>query len=142
MTKIEAFFTRYEQGANTFDPALMSSLYTDQFMGGDPNGVACARNDGAWRDAFVQRKAFFQQLGFRCARVLKVEPTALDAHYTMAKVHWQMDFEKQPGHLQEFRFAITYFLFDAGDDPRVAFWISHEDEHKLMREAGLIGDGV
>jgi len=138
MATIEAFFVRYEEGANSFDPELLSSLYTTEFMAGDPNGVACGRNDQALRDAFVGRKAFFQGIGFKRARILQVEATPLDARYTMAKVHWQLTFEKQPGRPLDFRFFITYFLYDPGTGPKAAFWISHEDEQRVMREAGLI----
>ncbi len=135
---IEEFFARYEEGANSFDPDLMASLYTSEFMAGDPNGVSCGRNDQALRDAFIQRKEFFHKIGFRRARVLHVEPTPLDGKYTMAKVHWHMTFEKEPGHPLEFRFFITYFLYDPGTGPKAAFWISHDDEQKVMRDAGLI----
>lgn len=49
-----------------------------------------------------------------------------------------MIFEKQPGHPLEFKFFLTYFLFDSGSGPKVVFWISHDDEQKIMQEAGLI----
>lgn len=138
MAKIEEFFARYEEGANSFDPDLVSSLYTAEFMAGDPNGVSCGRNDQALRDAFIRRKEFFQKIGFQRAKILQVEATPLDERYTMAKVHWHMTFEKQPGHPLDFKFFITYFLYDSGIGPKAAFWISHEDEQRVMREAGLI----
>lgn len=138
MTRIDGFFARYEEGANSFDPELMSSLYTAEFMAGDPNGVSCGRNDQALRDAFARRKEFFRQIGFKRAKILHVEATPLDGQYTMAKVHWHMTFEKQPGHPLDFKFFITYFLYDAGSGPKAAFWISHDDERRVMREAGLI----
>ena len=43
MAKVEEFFARYEEAANSFDPDLTSSLYTAEFMAGDPNGVSCGR---------------------------------------------------------------------------------------------------
>lgn len=138
MVNVDEFFARYEKGANSFDPDLMSSLYTAEFMAGDPNGVSCGRNDQALRDAFVQRKEFFRQIGFKRAKILHVEATPLDDKYTMAKVHWHMTFEKQPGHPLDFKFFITYFLYDPGDGPKAAFWISHDDERRVMREAGLV----
>ena len=138
MAKIEEFFTRYEEGANSFDPDLLSSLYTTEFMAGDPNGVSCGRNDQALRDAFIQRKEFFREIGFKHARILDVEAAPLDDRYTMAKVHWHMVFEKQASHPLDFRFFITYFLYDPGTGPKAAFWISHDDEQRVMREAGLI----
>ncbi|MBE0592614.1 MAG: hypothetical protein IH616_09475 [Gemmatimonadales bacterium] len=56
----------------------------------------------------------------------------------MAKVRWLMTFEKQHGHPLDFRFSITYFLYDQGTGPKAAFWISHDDEQRVMKEAGLI----
>ena len=138
MTTIEQFFARYEEGANSFDPDLVCSQYTTEFMAGGPGGVACGRNDQSLRQAFIQRKAFLEEIGFKRARVLHVEETPLDDRYTMAKVHWHMTFEKQPGHPLDFKFFITYFLFDSGSGPKVVFWISHDDEQKVMQEAGLI----
>ena len=142
MTDIDAFFARYEQGANSFDPDLVASQFTDPFMGGDPNGVMSARNDEAFRRSIPQRQAFMQGIGFRFARVLAVAATPLDAHYTMARVHWHLRFEKTPGAPQDFLFHIASFLFDpdSGTGPKVAFYISHEDEQQVMREAGLLPD--
>ena len=138
MTKIEKFFERYEEGANTFDPDLVTAQFTDSFMGADPNGVMCGENNQKFREAIPQRKAFFQQIGFKSAKILSIETTPLDERYTMAKVHWHMIFEKEAGKPLDFRFYITYFLFDPGSGPKVVFYISHDDEQKVMKEAGLI----
>lgn len=137
LTKLEQFFARYEEGANTFDPDLVTSQYTLCFAGGDPNQVVCLQNDDAFRKAIVERAEVFRQIGFRSAKVLGVAETPLDEHYTMAKVHWHMVFEKEAGKPLDFKFYITYFVFDSGEGPKVAFDISHEDEQKVMRDAGL-----
>ncbi|MCC2642244.1 MAG: hypothetical protein K0S45_2657 [Nitrospira sp.] len=138
MTKIEQFFTSYEEGANSFDTDLVTSHFTASFMGGDPNGVVCIRNDETFRKAIPRRRAFFQQIGFRSAEILSVAETPLDERYTMAKVHWHMLFEKQGENPLDFKFFITYFLFDEGSGPKITFYISHDDEQKVMQEAGLI----
>jgi hypothetical protein len=41
-------------------------------------------------------------------------------------------------HSLDFKFFVTYFLFDPGSGPKVAFWISHDDEQKIKRDAGPI----
>jgi hypothetical protein len=142
VTKIEHFFARYEEGANSFDPDLVCSQYTAEFMGGGPSGVMCGRNDEGLRKAIFQRHALFRQIGFQRAKILSVEETPLDDRYTMAKVHWHMTFEKQPGHSLDFKFFLTYFLFDPGSGPKVVFWISHDDEQKILQEAGLIPEAA
>jgi hypothetical protein len=138
MTPIRKFFARYEEGANSFDPALVTSQFADAFMEAGPAGANAMRNDAAFRQAIPQREALFRRIGFRSARVLDVADTALDEHYTMAKVHWHLVFEKDPGVPLDFNFFITYFLFAPGDGYKVVFYISHDDERKLMRDAGLI----
>jgi hypothetical protein len=138
MAKIKEFFARYEEGANSFDPDIMTSLYTVEFMAGDPNGVSCGRNDQALRNSFIQRKEFFQQIGFKRAKILHLETTPLNDNYTMVKVRWHMTFEKKSSVPLDFKFFITYFLYDPGTGPKVAFWISHDNEQRVMREAGLI----
>jgi hypothetical protein len=139
MTKIEAFFARYEQAANSFDADIVTSEFSDCFMGADPNGVACIQNDDMFRKAIPQRHAFFQQIGFRSAKILGLVETPLDERYTMVKVHWHMIFEKQPRQPLHFKFFVTYVLFDTGTGPKVVFYISHDDEQKVMKDAGLIG---
>ena len=138
MTTIEQFFVRYEEGANSFDPDLVTSQFMASFAGGDPNGVVCIQNDEAFRKAIPERQALFQQIGFKSAKILSVAETPLDERYTMAKVHWHMVFEKEPGHPLDFKFFFTYFVFDPGTGPKIAFYISHDDEQKVMQEAGLI----
>ncbi|MES3020169.1 MAG: hypothetical protein V4857_01160 [Pseudomonadota bacterium] len=138
MTDIEKFFERYERGANSFDPELVTGQFTVVFMGADPNGVVCLHNDAAFRGAIPERQAFFLQIGFKSAKLLGVVATPLDDRYTMAKVEWQMSFEKEAGKPQVFTFFITYFLFRSDAGLKVAFYISHDDEQKVMREAGLI----
>jgi len=138
MGKLDRFFARYEEGANTFDTKLISSQYAECFLAGDPNGTVCIRNDAAFHKAIPERRDFFRQIGFKSAKVLGVQETALDERYTMAKLHWEMVFEKEPGQPLEFRFYISYFVFDDGSGPKVVSYISHDDEQKTMRDAGLL----
>jgi hypothetical protein len=138
VTKVERFFAEYEQGANSFDTGLIVSEFTSSFMAADPNGVTCIHNDERFRAAIPERHAFFRQIGFKSAKVINMVETQLDDRYTMAKVQWHLVFEKQKAKAQDFRFFITYFLFDPGSGPKVAFYISHEDERKVMQEAGLV----
>lgn len=90
MTKIEEFFQHYEAGANSFDPDLVASQFHESFMAGGPGGVACLQNDSQFRNAIPKREAFFQQLGFKSAKILGLVETPIDECYTNVKVHWHM----------------------------------------------------
>jgi hypothetical protein len=137
-TRIREFFKRYEEGANSFDPALITAQFTDQFMGAGPEGVACGKNGEELRSAIAQRHALFRSIGFKHASILDVVDSTLDDHYVLARVQWWMEFEKVSGVEIAFSFATTYLLYDDGRDPRIAFWISHDHEQAAMRMAGLL----
>ena len=138
MSEIEKFFQRYEEGANTFEPRLVVSQFAPSFMSADPKGAECLRNDTKFRKAIPEREALFRKIGFRSAKILELSETPLDDRYVMAQVKWHMVFEKDVGKPLDFQFYITYFLYDKGDGPKVVFYISHDDEEKVMQDAGLI----
>lgn len=138
MTKLRKFFNAYEHGVNSFDVDLLSAQFQEAFMGADPNGVFCYRNDAILREAIQQRRDVYEQMGFKFAEILSIADTPIDEHYTMAKVHWRMVFEKIKGQPREFKFFITYFLFDSPQGLRIVFFIAREDEQKVLRDAGLL----
>lgn len=135
---IEQYFTQYEEFANTFDPDLATDLFADHFIGAGPSGIEPGENDDEWREAFIERGALYDDLGFGTAEIRSLDETWLDEHYVMVKVHWHMLFEKEPGEPQEFEFDDTYFLHQTGDDFEAVFWISHGDEWQTLQEAGLL----
>ena len=134
---IENFFKAYEVGANTFDPDLIYSQYSKEFMGGGPDGVVVGKNED-FRQAMPARKKLFETIGFKKATILKLTQTWLDDHYVLAKVHWQMDFQKKDGTEVKATFYDTYCLYVHEGKAKVVFFISHEDEQKVMKKLGLL----
>lgn len=136
--RVQRFFERYEEGANTFAEAVILEGLAHSFMGADPNGAQVFEVNDEFRKAIPRRRQFFQSIGFLSAHILGVEQSQISADYILAKVRWEMIFEKD-GRAHDVRFVITYVLHDAGGaDLKVVFYVSHDDEQKAMREAGLI----
>jgi hypothetical protein len=136
--EIDEFFARYEEGANNFDADLLASQYTDCFIAAGPKGTACVSNDAKWKEAAAERKRLFQSLGFRFARILRKQVTRIDDTYAMVEVHWHLRFDNPSARQADFRFSNTYFVGTADGVPKVCFYISHEDEEDVMKEAGLV----
>ena len=134
MNKIRKFFVGYEHGVNSFDADLISAQFPEAFMGADPSGVFCHRNDTSLRESVAQRRDMYERMGFKFAEILNIAETPIDEHYTMAKVHWRLVFEKVKGQPQEFKFVITYFLYDSPEGLRIVFFIAREDEQKVLRD--------
>ncbi|MBT2750089.1 MULTISPECIES: hypothetical protein [unclassified Lysobacter] len=137
MNTIDDFFAKYEEGANSFDPDLLASQYTDCFMSADPKSTFCIRNDTKLREAAIEREKLFHNLGFKFAKIIGKDVTRLDDNYTMVKVHWHLRFDNPSAKQSDFKFFNTYFLSTTGA-LKVVFYISHDDEQKVMKDAGLV----
>lgn len=138
MKGLDEFFTSYEEGANSFDADLLASQYTGCFIAAAPKGTVCVSNDAKWKEAAAERKRLFQSLGFRFAKILGKEVTRIDHAYAMVEVHWHLRFDNPSSRQADFKFSSTYFVCTADGVPKVCFYISHEDEEEVMKEAGLV----
>jgi hypothetical protein len=56
----------------------------------------------------------------------------------MAKVQWQMRFEKNPGKPIDATSSSTYILFIKDDSAKIVFYLTHENLLKIMQELGLL----
>lgn len=135
---LRQWFLDYEKAVNSFDAERVSSQYTDCYIEAGPKGTNCIKNDDDYRAAISKRKQVFKSLGFQFAKILSVDITPVDENYAMAKVDWQMQFKKDREEIVNAEFAITYIVYTRNDDPKVVFYISHEDEEEMMRDLGLL----
>lgn len=138
MSDFDEFFAKYEKSANNFDPELLSSLYADCFTSADPNGTFCIHNDAEFKQAAVKREKLFHSLGFKSAKIIGKDVNKIDDSYTMVKVHWRMRFDNPSAKKSDFKFFTTYVLATFGPALKVVFYVSHDDEQKVMKDAGLI----
>ncbi len=134
---IERFFRRYEEGANTFDPDLETSLFANDFLDCGPKGVIHVRNDEEFRRVIPERQEFMAGIGFQQAEITSLDETILTDSYSMVNAGWRMTLsEENKTNIAEFE--ILYFLYIQNNDPKVVMYISHDDEQETMEEMGLL----
>jgi hypothetical protein len=136
--RIREFFLQYQEGANTFDPELVTSQFTPEFMDAGPRGVMTFQNDERFAQAVREREPFMRGIGFRDAKVLEIEPTTLSDTYSLVRVRWSMWFAPDGRDDLVAEFLIDYLVFITDDAIKVAAYISHDDEEETMRRYGLI----
>jgi hypothetical protein len=136
--RIRAFFLRYQEGANTFDPDLVTSQFTSHFMDAGPRGVMTFENDERFAQAVREREPFMRGIGFRDAKVLEIEPTTLSDNYSLVRVRWSMWFAPDGRDDLVAEFLIDYLVSITDEAIKVAAYISHDDEEETMRQYGLI----
>jgi hypothetical protein len=114
----------------------VADSFASSFIGANPSGVLCGKNDAEFHAAMSQGYAFYKAIGTKSMRVGSIDVTRLDEYHVMAKVHWDSRYAKNDTEIR-IEFDVIYFLQVTGDKPRIFAYITG-DEQKTLREHGLI----
>jgi hypothetical protein len=133
---LKAFFDRYAQASNVFDPATVASFYAESFIVAGPKGNAAFKNDEGFLQWLRQLGDFNQQVGMKEMTIINYMQSAISADYMMIRIKWGAQFHKTKDEL--FTFEISYFVYQTGNSPKIIMYISHEDQEDLMKANGLL----
>ena len=100
--------------------------YADVFMFGGPEGVQCVKKEDFLK-VIPRRKESFRSQGLLSSSVSSVESSRLDSKYTLAKVIWNMRFDRGTSEPILIEITASYILALSDDGLRIAFQIDHQD---------------
>lgn len=133
---VKKLFEKYEEAFATFNAAKNVSFYAKKFIGADPNGAKVFRNGVLFRLFAGWGMKRYKKLGMNSAKILSLTETPISEHYTLVKTHYGVKFRKTGDKLIEF--DVSYLVCLVEKEPKIILFISHEDEHKTMKELGLM----
>ena len=84
-----------------------------------------------------RRKEFFRSRGLVSSNIDSLTASSLDSKYTLARVVWNMRFEKSASEPIYSHNTVRYILFGANDRFQIVFQIDHQDLTKRVQELGL-----
>lgn len=140
---IDDFFDQY---ADTFNKAIKADapdteqtagLYSECFIGANPLGVQCGRNDQQLKDFLKKGYAFYKEIGIVSMEIVVKEITILDEFHEMTRVRWRSDFIKKNGSTGSIEFENIYFTQTKQNQSKVFAWITG-DEQTALKAHGLI----
>ncbi len=140
--RLEKFFADYEARTNraldgAVDIEAITGSFSDCFLGANPNGVACGRNDEVFRAAISQGMEFYRSIGTKSMKITSISITSLDDCYSMAKVYWRALHEKKDSCKEAIDFCVIYLLQEVEGKIRIFAYVTG-DEQKALRDRGLI----
>ncbi|HKQ87368.1 MAG TPA: hypothetical protein VJS43_11445 [Candidatus Acidoferrales bacterium] len=135
--RVRRFFEIYEVANREFDVEKISALYADVFVFGKPQGVQAVKKEDFVK-VLPKRKEFFKTVGLVSSSVVSLDVSALDQNYALAKVVWNMRFERSPGVFIESENSATYVLLFTDDSAQIVFQLDHQDLMKKVKDLGLI----
>lgn len=133
--QLDTLFKQYETAFDKLDLKTISHYYADTFISAGPKGVI-AQNKKEFEEKAEQAVEFYRSVGQKSARIISKRIMPICDKYSMVVVRWGVTFEKTGSKTIEF--DITYIVYEAEDEPRVVFFISHEDEAEAMKKLGLL----
>lgn len=123
---VELFFSDYEQANSTSKIERIAACYADAFMFGGPAGVQCVTKENFLK-VIPRRKEFVRAQGLLSSSVASVESSRLDGRYTLAKVIWNMCFDRGTSEPIRLEIAASYILSRTDEGLQIAFQIDHQD---------------
>jgi hypothetical protein len=140
---IELFFAEYETRfmRSLLDPPQidiqgLTDSFASAIVGANPSGIACSKNNAAFRAAMLKGFAFYKSIRTRSMKVSSLDIQPLDGYHAMVRVHWDSAYNRDDGEVR-IEFDVIYFLQLIDEKPRIFAYITG-DEQKTLREHGLI----
>lgn len=130
------FFRRYALVSLGPEPEKLAGVYDASFLAAGPKGGAAFRNDEAFLAWLREVRAFNLKSGMTSMEAGGIEETPVGGGYTLVTVEWAATFRRTAD--APIRFRISYLLRLTEEGPRIAAYISHEDQEEVMRASGLL----
>jgi hypothetical protein len=130
------FFRRYARVSLGPEPEKLAEFYDASFLAAGPKGGAAFKNDETFLAWLREVHAFNVRSGMTSMTVGEISETPVGAGYTLVTVEWAATFQRTGE--SPIRFRISYLLRQSEEAPKVAAYISHEDQEDAMRASGLL----
>lgn len=131
-----AFFRDYAEANRAEDAARVAAFYADGFLVAAPTGSSAFKNDEDFHSWLEQLFRFNEQVGMESLDVANTRASSLDERYLLVAVDWLAHFRKLGEKPVPFRITYIISLVDSGK-PKIAGYISHEDQVVVMKRHGL-----
>lgn len=137
------FFDQYSRifnqaiKADSPDIEQTAGLYSECFIGANPLGVQCGKNDGELRSFLLKGYDFYKEIGVISMNIVSKEITVLDEFHTMVKVRWKSDFHRKDNSTVSIEFENIYLTQTKENQHKVFAWITG-NEQAVLKEYGLI----
>jgi hypothetical protein len=85
------------------------------------------REEGRLLKVIPRRKEFFQSQGLLSSSISSIKSSQLDERYTLAKVIWNMSFNRGTSEPIPIEVATSYILLQTDAVLQITFQIDHQD---------------
>ena len=135
---MESFFREFERNSNSSESGVVLSQFAETFVVAGSEGIQVVPAD-AFALAVPRRKRQFDEMGWRSTDLVSLRETTLGNHYVLAETEWRMMFDRGEKSPEEITVASTYIVYMGDQQPKIVFYLPHQDAMALLKGRGAVG---
>jgi hypothetical protein len=132
---IQAFFEAFEASSATGDLASLAKLFSESFMVAGPNGVQIVKASDL-AQIIPRRKQMLDAAGCGDAKLVSLNETRLDDHYSMVRAEWRWRVTRGDTESSEITLPSTYIVRRSSEGLHITFYLAHGDITAVLGERG------
>ena len=139
---IESFFDAYEQrfsdslGSENIDIEEQADAFSECFIGANPNGVQCVKNDREFKANTPALYKFYQSIGTKSMKLVSKNITLLNEYHALVKTNWVTQITKKDNSVVTIVFDNFYLVQILNEKVKIFAYIT-DDEQKVLKEHGI-----
>jgi hypothetical protein len=134
---IRAFFEAFETVNQTNDATVLANLFADPLVVAGPNGAQVVKASDMAR-IIPKRKQMLDAAGCGPAKLVSLNETRLDDHYSMVRTEWRWRVKGSDSAALEITLPSTYIVRRSNEGLQIVFYLAHGDITAELRERGLM----
>ena len=134
---IRDFFEGLEISSETGNTTVLVNLFADPLVVASSNGARVVKATDLAR-MIPKRKEMLDAAGCQGAKLVSLNETRLDDHYSMVRTEWRWRVTSHGNESQEITLPSTYIVRRSSDGLRIVFYLAHGDITEVLRKRGLL----
>jgi hypothetical protein len=131
------FFEALEISSETANVTVLVNLFADPLIVASSNGAQVVKASDLAR-MIPKRKEMLDAAGCGTAKLVSLNETALDDHYSMVRAEWRWRVTSRGNESQEITLPSTYIVRRSSEGLQIVFYLAHGDITAVLRERGLL----
>jgi hypothetical protein len=134
---MRAFFEAFQTSNEIGDVTVLVNLFADSLVVASSNGAQVVKASDLAR-MIPKRKEMLDAAGCQGAKLVSLNETRLDDHYSMVRAEWCWRVISRGGDSQEITLPSTYIVRRSSEGLQIVFYLAQGDITAVLRERGLL----
>ena len=135
---VQDFFETFERLSADGDAEALAGLYAATFLSAGRDGVQTVKSSDLVH-VIPKRKQLLESVGCQSTKLVSVQETKLDDHYSLVRTEWRWRFDRADAPV-EITLPSTFVVYRSGEGCRIVLYLTHDNIMTVLRERGILAE--